>query len=187
MPLKHELNLLPSDRRAVLARQAMIAVFVQLVRNFCLGLIVITIVGGLAIAGIEGLIFMADTSAIDRLTQAQEQYNTMRQEIAEQNILIELLHDHEKQRVVWSDIMTNLFQILPGGVTVKSVEGDTRPENRLTFKGTASNRNILIVTNDRLHQQEWVDRVDAPHSNLVSRFNSAYIFTVFLKQQQPEE
>jgi Tfp pilus assembly protein PilN len=178
-----ELNLLPPRRRRLLDKQSTISNAGRLIRHLIAGLVVLTTVGALSLVSLQLLVLTASRSASGELLVAVSQYRERREEIAKQNQRLTLMHQLAAEHAVWSDLLPDLFTLMPSGVRLEQLSGRvTRQDTRLSIEGRAVNRNTLIALDERLATLSWVDSIEAPHSNLIQRSNPDFSFVLFLEQ-----
>ena len=176
-----ELNLLPPQRIALLRKRLLMTNGYQLVSTLTMGLLLLTIVGGISIVILHALKSTSSSESNDELTQKISEYNTLRNGIGQQNALLSTMEGLLKKRRVWSDNTHSLLTAIPGGVTMQLMEGKNSEEPSIVFSGQAVTRNTLIILEQRLKALPWILAVDSPNSNLIDRTNAPYEFVVTLK------
>lgn len=172
----------------MLHRQSLLDNSMYAAKNIAYGLAVLTASVGLLALVLQGLVFTASRGGQSQLDQQVAAYTKLKTEIEGKNKLYATLGEIQGSRVVWSDYLTEFFQTLPPGLVIEKLSGEYSERNpRLTFSGSAVNRNTLIVLQERLQGLEWVGGIDAPHSNLIDRVNPLYIFYVDINTDAKEE
>lgn len=182
-----EINLLPPTRRRFLARQRIIQAISRVLRSFIIGLVILSLCGGVSTALLRWLTATASQSTTEKLDQSVQEYRRIRDEIGEDNKLIEAAHALDRQQVVWSEYLSELLGLIPPGVTVTQIKGDADGERQLSFQGQAVSRSTLVVLQKRLQELSWVVDVRAPHTNLLQREHSEYFFELSLAGDPQQE
>jgi len=177
------LNLLPQDRRKDLRREVLISAANRFLRSVLLGLGIMTVaaVGAIIVTGT--LSVTASGLADSELINQVKLYNDLGAEINEQNERLELVNSLDKDRVLWSEALTSLLGIVPPDTTIETIRGQT-DQTKLLFEGVAPTRTSLVIFRERLLALPWVVEVEAPGSNLLSRDNPRYIFTLFVNKEE---
>jgi len=182
-----ELNLLPPTRRRLIDQQATLNIMARLIRHVVTGLIVITALGLLSLAGLYAGIIITGSAANTDLAAEIENYQDRREEIARQNSSLKQLHEISTGRVIWSEIIPELLTVVPAGTVIAQISGDQISQPRLDFKGHATSRTSLIALTERLQSLPWAKSVRSPHSNLIERINPSYSFSVEIVQLEEED
>lgn len=129
----------------------------------------------LLIAGIWLLVFYADNSKDEELQQKITAYVKLKKEINNKNELLKTVHELGEQRVVWSNHLLELMEIIPPGTTISSLDVSTNT-GLLKFSGKAPNRNTLVIMEDKLKKLSWVQEVFASQDNYLRKDNPDYEF-----------
>ncbi|MEX1112137.1 MAG: hypothetical protein WEC84_01630 [Candidatus Andersenbacteria bacterium] len=178
--MKRELNLLPPQRRSLLAKQSMVDGATRVVKNICYGLGTVSAGAVAIIITLQIMAYVAARTSTSTLEAEVATYQELREGISKQNKLYETLYGIDSGRISWIEKVKDLFAILPPGLTVDKVTTRTTPSPTLVFSGQAVNRNTLIVLEARLRGLSWAQSIDAPHTNLIDRLSPTYTFTINL-------
>lgn len=179
----HEINLLPLSRRRSVAMGMLEGLFVHFLYSLIIGLV---LVGGVAVAAAVGLNVLSITvseSLDNELASEVETYKDLRRSIADQNKRLKEMTTLQDQQVVWSDFFQEIFSVLPSQTTIQQFSGESE-QRVITLRGRAATRNSLITIENRLKQFDWVERVEAPPSNLLERQNPEFLFLITVKGPQ---
>lgn len=167
------LNLLPLNRRLGLRREVMLSAATKFLRGVAIGL------GGLmAVGAFVGVGLWVTSENMSRSTEVDLQiavsnYQRLREVIARENAVLELVDGLAKKRIEWTLILNDLLKIIPPGVTIETMKADA-DESLISFSGSALNRSSLVVFGDRLRVLPWVVEVVAPRENLLNRIKPSY-------------
>lgn len=177
-----EINLLPPDRRRNLEREAFLRALQRMGRNVLLALLLVTVLGVGSLVAVKSIAAAEERAQDFNVREQVEEFRNLRDAIAVDNERLKLMLTQTEGRVLWSARLQELLDTLPPGVHVARLQGNDHPPLRqLVFSGTAVTRNALIVLERRLQELAWVERVEAPVSNLINRTDAEYVFTVRIK------
>lgn len=179
-----ELNLLPPGRRHVLTRQLVWQSMGRALSSLSLGLLLLTIVGGVIGGSLQLAVWSYSQKGQTELDRAVARYTELRDAIAEQNAVLVEMSKLSNQRIIWSHLVQSLITSFPSGIALKNItaEASTR---KLSFGGVAVARNTLIVLTERLKLLPWVAEVNAPLSNLVQKENPTFQIDLGIKTDAP--
>lgn len=175
--MAHEINLLPPARRRRLRRLWLQENIIQVVRHAQIALGVVTVLGVIAGGGLQAMLVLAPDEGDEAIPNLIREYQMIRQEITGQNQLAAAVELEAKGRIVWSDLITALLEILPPSTTIEQIQITSEPA-QLLFAGTSANRSANVILQSRLEGLSWASRIDAPLQNLLDRENPEYSFTV---------
>lgn len=181
-----ELNLLPTSRRRVLARRVSLEVVRRFLQVIVFNLVALTAVGVVAVVVLQILVLTSSHDGTVELDEYVSQYQRLRDDIAEQNLLLSDMERLGSQRVVWPEWFSSVFAVMPPGTAIEQMSGNFE-QRTLTFSGEAAARSTLVVLEDKLGDLPWVKQVTAPHSNLLERINPAYQFILTAQLDIEEE
>lgn len=181
-----EINLLPPERRRRLRNESMAVSLTDIIHSVNNGLLLMTLIGGAILASMW-LFAVADTPTTEgELKQVVDNYQVLRDSVAEENAVLEHLASLGQERIVWSEVLRDFFAVTPPGITLHRLDGELSfmegavSAGGLTFSGQAVTRSTLTVYKNRLQEQPWVKRVDSPTSNLLERNNPSFQLSVAL-------
>jgi hypothetical protein len=176
----HEINLLPPDRRRVLSRQRIMSVANRVMRNVVFGLVVTSVCGVIIAVVLQGLAYTFSRITDVDVDQQVVRYESTRLDVMDRNRAVRNMSMLSRDRFVWSGKLRELFAIVPPGVGIGSMKGDSSENTSLSFEGRALSRNTLVVFEGRLKDLEWAAKVESPHSNLIQRVNPLYSFDIVM-------
>lgn len=179
--MPRELNLLPPSRRHYIDRQLVVDAVSKLLATLIAAWTIAIVAGAIAIGVLGFLITTTSSGVAGTLTQKVKTYQDLRTQIGAQNTTIKTMQTLTQQRVVWSDLLPDLFNALPPGAVITRLTLTAQGVPRLSFAGVAPARSSLVVLQDRLGLIEWVQAVAAPDTNLLERDNPAYQFDLTIK------
>lgn len=179
--MPREINLLPPSRRQFLNRRARIIAVQRFVVSVLFGLVLLTASGLVTIGGFRYLAASASQSVSAELDEKVSEFRRIRDSVSSDNAFIEATYDVQKNRIVWSAFLMEVFKALPPGVSISELSGTA--EGRFTFRGRADSRNLIVVLEKSIADLPMVTSVDAPHTNLIQRTDSEYTFNVTLKER----
>ena len=179
--MSSDLNLLPPERKQVLAQSRLLLNANRFVLSVLMGLVLISVVGGVSVLVLHGLLTIAVDSAADDLARTKQEYDTVLQSVNQENIVLTKMTELQQAHVQWIPTVAELVSTIPAGVTVTTMQGQTDPEKTISFSGIASTRNALIIAGQRISLLPWVGSVTAPDSNLIDRVNAPYEFRITIK------
>ncbi len=78
----------------------------------------------------------------------------------------------------WAGMMTGLTSMIPSGVEIKAVHVD--PDGKVTFSGTARNRQDVLDLQAKLKEVQTFKNVVAPLSNILQQHDVDFQFTMDL-------
>lgn len=181
----HELNLLPAPRRLTLRREVAVHSLIYFLSSVSLGAGIATGVGVLILLGLMSYAWRLNAAGV-HVEQAVAEYQVLREEIAEKNVLLNYIHGLSTNRFAWGTFLTDLLATTPAGIEIGSVSGSSIVRDNKTndvlliLNGQAAARGTLTIFADRLRLLPGVTQVDAPNSNLIKRENPLYRFTIHL-------
>lgn len=181
-----EINLLPPERRRRVRNESIAVSVTDIVRSINLGLFLISLLGGAILASVWLYQVATTATTEEELALVVEEYQTLRDRIAEQNAVLERLASLGRQRIVWSEVLTDFFAITPTGITLNRMNGQlvftdgAVTNGTFNFGGQAVTRTSLTTYEDRLKGMKRVVQVDSPTSNLLERTNPPFQFNVTL-------
>lgn len=183
--MTHEINLLPPARRRRLRRLWLQETVVQVLRHVQIALGVMTLLGALAGGGLQIMLILSPEDGSESIPPLIREYQMIRQNITSQNVLAEAVEARSKNRIVWSDLLSGLLEILPPNTTIEQIQATSIP-SQLLFSGTSVNRSANVILKSRLEGLSWASQIEAPLQNLLDRENPEYSFTVHIKPVQAE-
>lgn len=177
------LNLLPLNRRLSLRREVMLTAATGFLRGVAIGLSGLIVVGALA-----GIGLWVTSENMSRSTEVDLQmevnnYQRLREVIARENAVLQLVNGLAKDRIKWALMLGDLLKIVPPGVVIETMSANA-DESLISFSGSALNRSSLVVFEDRLRVLPWVVEVVAPRENLLSRIKPSYNIRVVVDAQK---
>lgn len=180
-----EINLLPPARRASLRREAITVALSHLLNSWIAGLTIAASAAVLIGGSVWTLSYLQPEATEAALAAEVAKYQKMRTEVGTTNFFLEELNMLGKERLVWSEFMSQLLAATPTGVQVRSVTGttltsDEQKQRQLTLNGRAEARGSLTLFQDRLRVVPGVSAVDAPSSNFLQRDNPTFQFNLKL-------
>ncbi len=158
------------------ARRLLTTVFVALL---LLSIVSVLGSGGLWLYSVSG-----GRAAEDELARQMADYDRVQKEADRRNQLLQTVDALGKGRLVWSDVLLKLWPTFPPGATVERVALDL-DQRTVTISGTAAQRTMLVVLEDRLRQLPWVSQLEAPRENLLQRENASYTFVLRIDAAKP--
>lgn len=173
--MRHQLNLLPPKRKEQQRGKTYLLAITKNLKMLAVTLGSFTLGTILLITGIWLLIFFADNSKDEELQQEITAYVKLKKEINNKNERLKIVRKLGERRVVWSDLLLELMEIIPPNTTISSLDVST-DTGILKFSGKAPNRNTLVILEDKLNQLSWVQEVFASQSNYLKRQNPDYEF-----------
>lgn len=178
----HELNLLPPHRRRSLRHQASLIYLQHFLDSLLWG------AGMLAVAGVAIWVVLwfaattASSGSAEELIRSIENYQVLRDEIAEQNLFLTNIHTIGKTRIVWSAWLFDFLESVPPGVDIQQFTGTVgaaTEEGRIitaAVTGSATTSRTLDAFTRELRALPRVVNVEAPLSNLLKP--EAYTLTI---------
>ncbi len=183
MKKARHLNLLPQERRKDLKREVLISATNRFLRSVLFGLGLMTAVA-LGTSLVMGALTVASSSLADtELINQVKLYKDVESEIEQQNERLRLVNSLEGDRILWSRALENLLEIVPPGATIEMIIG-REDGAKIIFEGVAPTRTSLVVFRERLSSLPWVMEVESPGSNLLSRENPRYSFTLIINEDE---
>ncbi|MFH1354002.1 MAG: hypothetical protein ABIH36_01820 [bacterium] len=180
--MNRKLNLLPPGRRLSLRQEVLLSAANRFLRRVAVSLAVLTVLAALAGVGMWGASLLTGRTAEAELAQQVAAYHKLKSEIDSQNALLELVDDRIRGRNVWSDLIPDLLDIVPPGITIDALRAGEETKT-ITFSGTAGARSSLVVFEERLRLLPWVQEMTAPRTNLLGRVDAAYTFGLTVKDE----
>lgn len=181
----HGLNLLPPSRRLALEREALAASLYRLVLRLRFGVLTVSCIALLAIAGLRAsLVFLKEDTI--GLEKAVEDYSKIRQSVLGQKTALDTLSRVSHESIAWSDLLSDMLRSVPAGFIIERMSASIIPRPLLTVSGTAPNRSSLIAFTDRLKIFPWVVSVDSPHSNFIERVNPSFTLSIAINISDKE-
>ncbi len=175
------LNLLPPERKKLLAKRRITARANASLLMLFVGLLLITCMGAGSIVVLRYLYNREQVAVEDDLLRATAAYGELRKEVGQKNALLNTVRGLSGMGIAWSEKITDLFGAIPPGVRVVSIQGNAEKEPFILFSGQSPTRNSLILLEKRLRELPWLASLDAPNSNLIDRVNAPYEFRLLLK------
>ena len=108
------------------------------------------------------------------------------QEVEENYTFIEkakAINKEEESRVWWSKVLGELAGLASGGVKFKKFEVSEKDSKEIKVTGVASTREEIIFLESQLKYSGFYKEVVAPVSNLTSKDNVNFEFTLKLKDE----
>lgn len=179
-----EINLLPTSRRKYLRQQWTYDSLRRFIYNVNIALLIMTGAALASLIGLRSVSFLATTDAESTIPEFLGKYQTIRQSIEKKNALIAQTSKADQERIVWSDYLVELFNILPPGTVVNRLTVNSS-QRSVVLTGSTVNRNSLTLLNGRIEGLSWAKEVKAPLANLLDRDNPTFSFTVVLDATTP--
>jgi hypothetical protein len=185
-----EINLLPPERRRRVRNESIAVSVTDIVKSINAGLFLMTLLGGAIVASLWLYQVATTDTTKEELTVVVDEYKALRDQVAEQNAVLERLAALGEQRIVWSEILTEFFAATPPGVTLHRMNGGLifaageLESGELVLSGQAAARPLLITYEGQLRNLKHVVTVNSPTSNLLERTNPPFQFSLTLS---PEE
>jgi Tfp pilus assembly protein PilN len=176
----HEINLLPPSKRKRLRQMWLYDGLSRFLKHTQVVLITVTALGIITGAILQASLIVLPADGEAEVLRLIAQYQQIRHDITEENKLIEEIQQLTENRIIWSDYVLAILQVLPPGTTIQQISGRTSPDE-ISFAGTSVNRNALIILQGRLQELSWAKDVSSPLQNLLSRDNPSYSFTVSIE------
>lgn len=175
------LNLLPPERRKILATRKIMVRVNTFLMTIIWSLTFITCIGVGSIVILRYLESKESDAAEDNLAKATAAYTQLRQDIGQKNALLDGIADVSAMKLSWSTHIADLVRIIPAGIRITSIQGMQDDTSFILFSGQAPTRNALILLEKQLHALSWVASLNAPNANLIDRVNAPYEFRLTLK------
>ena len=86
--MSSDLNLLPPERKRALAQSRLLLNANRFVLSVLMGLVLISVVGGVSILVLNGLLTIAVDSAAGDLARTKQEYDTVLQSVNQENIVL---------------------------------------------------------------------------------------------------
>ncbi len=184
--MMRELNLLPTERRRLLKMQTSLRTVRKLVQTIVFSFLIVTL-SGVAVSGVFWVLLLSSsqTNSVN-LEQALEKYKGERERVARSNLTLKTMVELSEDRVVWSELLPDLFDAMPPGVIIDNIEGKAGKTVQISISGRAANRSVLALAETRLRELSWVSAVNAPRSNLIDRLNPKFSFTLLLSDSEED-
>lgn len=184
--IDREMNLLPLERRKLLARQFVMDSVSKFLQSVVVSLSILAVVGIALIIGLESLGRIRSVPENVQLTQKIEEYQSLRTDVVRLNRLLTEMEEIHDDKIFWAETVRSVTEALPLGMQISSIIGvvDSRT---FTMQGTAPSRNSLVAAEERLSELPWVSGVQSPPSNLLNRINPNFSFVLQLEGGEEEE
>ncbi len=154
----------------------------RIVSTVMYGLVMMTVIG-LGLMSLMWWMGWSDATDSDKLIGEIREYREARGKIEDENKLLAAINTLGEERILWSEVLMNLMNNLPVGITLYDVQSITDGGRQiLEIRGTAVTRTMLVVFEERLRQLEWAEDVEAPRSNLLERNNAKFRFRIAVKK-----
>jgi Tfp pilus assembly protein PilN len=179
-----EINLLPPERRRLVRNESIAVSIINIVKSMNAGLLLMTVLALVMVGAVWLYSWAATPTTQEELNQAVDQYQTLRDRIAQENVVLERLEEVGQKRIAWSEMLIDFFATTPPGVTLSRLGGDVVfadgvvASGTLNFAGQAATRNALTIYEERLRSLPGVRQVNSPTSNLLERTNPLFQFTL---------
>jgi len=97
------------------------------------------------------------------------------------NSQLNTIESIQKEYVKWSNLLTELTKIVPGGVKINSLELN-KNNKKVNITGVSINREVLLEFQNNLKNSNYFTNITSPISNLLVRENVEFQFTGELSQ-----
>lgn len=181
-----EINLLPPERRRRLRNESMAVSLTGILKSINTGLVTMTLIAVAIVVAIWLFAVAVKPTTAEELSQVVDEYQGLRDEVAQKNAVLERLTALGRERIVWSELLSGFFALAPPGVTLHRLGGDVTfvegavSSTVLNFGGQAVSRSALIVYEEKLRGMKQVQEVSSPTSNLLERSNPVFQFSLTL-------
>lgn len=181
-----EINLLPPDRRRRARNESLAVSVTRIVKSINIGLLLLTTLAGAFVAALWVYSLAARPTTEAELTGVVDEYQALRDRVAEENAVLARLESLGRRRLVWSEVLQDFFAITPPGITLSHLDGALTfvdgeiTAGGLTFGGQAVTRNSLKVYEEKMKGLAGVQQVNSPTSNLLERNNPSFQFSLVL-------
>lgn len=176
-----DLNLLPPSRLAALLRQEAVLGIHRFLVSITMGLVLLTLVGLVSRGILQHLIRTISHEQEAQLEQAISQYGVLRESLTADNAFLSAVSGLVHSRQQWGEKVYDLLAVVPGGIRINAVRGQSGKKPSISISGQAATRNALTILEQRLKTIPWAKSVDAPNSNLIDRTNAPYEFILPLQ------
>ncbi len=182
-----QMNLLPPARRWSLRQEVTLNAVTRFARAVAVGLLSLALLAAAVSVGLWGFANLtSNRTAESELGRQVAAYDRKKSEVKRYNSLLEVIDSLGRERLVWSDIIPDLLDIVPSGIIIGRLEAD-RESNTIYFSGSSVARSSLVVFEERLGELPWVKDVKAPRANLLNPVNAPYEFTLTLKEDYVDQ
>lgn len=182
-----EINLLPPERRKLLRNESIAISLHGFLKSINAGLMLLTVIGVALIVGLMIMSYAAARTTSQELQAMVDEYQNLRDIIAEQNKVFEYVAAVGRDRIVWSTIIRDFVGVVPPGVQIHTLAGRTVfaegavSSAQISFKGQAITRSTLVIYEERLKALESVISLTSPTSNLLERNNPTFEFDIDIR------
>ena len=179
-----EINLLPPERRRRVRNESIAVSVTVIIKSINAGLLLMTTFSIAIVLSILLYSWAATPTTQEELNKTVDEYQALRDKVAEENAVLERLEGLGHHRIIWSDMLAEFFRVTPPGITLNRLGGaaifgeGVVTSGTLTFMGQAITRTSLTVYEDRLKTLPGVTQVNAPASNLLERTNPTFQFNL---------
>ncbi|MBU2025869.1 PilN domain-containing protein, partial [Patescibacteria group bacterium] len=93
------------------------------------------------------------------------------------------INSEEERRIWWSRVLQELANASGPGIKITKFEVDKKDFRQIKVSGVAATRESMIFLEQRLKVSEFYKEVISPVSNLTSKENVSFEFTLKLKDE----
>jgi len=116
---------------------------------------------------------------IDLLSSTKSE--SLEKSTRELNTQLNTIESIQKEYVKWSNLLTELTKVVPGGVKLNSIELN-KNSKKVNITGVSKNREVLLEFQNNLKNLNYFTNITSPISNLLVRENVEFQFTGELSQ-----
>jgi Tfp pilus assembly protein PilN len=162
------LNLLPSEKKEALTSRFRYRFFLwQTALVFCLELYYVAVLGGIYfISNYNVSIAREALVAFDQYNVEARKLVSFQDKFKETNTLIDTIARYERLHLHWNELLFLLNRLTPEGVVIT---GLTTKEYTVSIAGEAATRELFLVFEKALKEDECVSDVRVPISNLFTQ------------------
>lgn len=169
--MKEEINLLPPD----VQHTRILGLYGKRAAGIYMAVAVALVLVGIGYASSWGVLkftlrnitqSLADVEAVgsDKATRAL-------------NTRIQFIHQRLIEHPAFILDVADALAIAPSGVVITSIEINDE-EQTVHISGRANTRSAIVQFEEKLHEQSWVETIDAPLQNFASGPNVTFQFTI---------